>query len=372
VSQSQHSGRAAVAQFGLGCLHLVPALASEHGIRVSGWLGKFGELLGHMQGVTGVTTWHTPLRDGDDPELRDLVPWFAQGRAADSGSHDLGCQFTLTVDRALLDSLGPLFRGLGRYPGSIDVNISYIRDTPVMIASTREDHGEATGTTALDIVRHHLALQVEDSEMMLDVLEPAPFPADFRVFERQPGSEADQVVTVDIETRPGFDLVDIEVETYGATDEMLDHVLYQVAQETDDYYGLELAVADAERRWAAVIAGFNGFITRHRTRRFSFGGGSTDIRDLMLGFVETKAAILAERHALLAQVEKARNSDVGVLSGYIVERFERLPDFPFDEYTRMLEFLEGRRTQRSDAFIALVSALIGGLVGSLYVLFGGY
>jgi hypothetical protein len=38
----------------------------------------------------------------------------------------------------------------------------------------------------------------------------------------------------------------------------------------------------------------------------------------------------------------------------------------------MLEFLEGRRAHRSDAVIALVSALIGGLVGSLYVLFGGY
>ncbi len=118
---------------------------------------------------------------------------------------------------------------------------------------------------------------------------------------------------------------------------------------------------------------FNGFITRQRGRRSMFrGNASVEIRDLMLGLIETKAAILAERHDLLEQVEKARTSDVGVLSEYIVERFGRFPDFPFDEYTRMLEFLEGRRAHRSDAVIALVSALIGGLVGSLYVLFGGY
>jgi len=82
VNTSQHSGRSAAIQFGLGCLHLVPALASDHGVSTSVWLGKLGGLLGAMQRVSDVTTWHTPLRDGDDPVLSDLVPWFAEGRAA--------------------------------------------------------------------------------------------------------------------------------------------------------------------------------------------------------------------------------------------------------------------------------------------------
>jgi len=360
----------ATAQFGLGCLHLVPRKADDHDSPVAAWLERVAAFLEASDGVSGVATWHTPPVDGDDPPFASLAPWFEDGRQADSGSHELGYQFRLTVDRDLLDTLGPLYRGLRRFPAEIDVRVTYIRDIPVAVACTTEDHGEATGTNAMDIARRHLARLTEGAAMALDVLEPAPFPADFRVFEAT--GEADQLVTVSVEARPGYDLVDIDVEDFDAFEAMLEHVLYQVALEADDYYSLEVGVADAERRWAAIRARFNDFVERQKGRRAWFGSGSSEIRDLMLGFVETKAAILAERHALLAQVEKARASDVGVLSPYIVERFERLPEFPFDEYTRMLEFLEGRRSQRSEALIAVISALIGGLVGSLYVLFGGY
>ena len=366
----QCQGRAA-AQFGLGCLHLVPREVAVHDIPVSAWLARLADVLRLIDGVTAVETWHMPLRDGDDPIFSMLAPWFHRGRAGSSRDHELGCQFRLMVDRGLLDTLGPLYRGLGRFPRVIEVRIGYVHETPIALAWTTEDHGEATGTTAFDIVRRYLALQTEDCGVMLDVLEPAPFPADLRLFVRRADADTAQMVAVDVETRPGYDLIDIAVEDYGALSDMLDHVLYQVALEAEDYYGLELAVADAERRWSEVVTRFDAFVARHRTRPAVFGGGASEIRDLMLGFVETKAAILAARHALLARVEKARASDVGMLAGYIVERFERLPEFPFDEYTHMLEFLEGRRTHRGEAVIALVSALIGGLVGSLYVLFGG-
>lgn len=363
----------AAAQFGVGCLHLVPRDSTGHEATVSTWLAELSGVLGGLAGVSGVETWFNATDDGADPALADLVPWFSNERSADSGSNELGIQFRLTVDRTLLDTLGPLYRGYARFPSVIDVRITYIHDTPVVLAWTREDHGEATGTTVLDIARRHLALQLEDTGVVLDVLEPTPFPADFRVFERAEGTDADQLVSVNVEARPGFDLVDMEVDAHGAFDDIFDHVLYQVALEADDYYSVELAVDRAELRWDSIMEKFNGFITRQRGRRSMFrGNASVEIRDLMLGLIETKAAILAERHDLLEQVEKARTSDVGVLSEYIVERFGRFPDFPFDEYTRMLEFLEGRRAHRSDAVIALVSALIGGLVGSLYVLFGGY
>ncbi len=372
IQSSPGSGHAA-AQFGLGCFHLVPADAQAHRRPVSAWRSDLTGLLETVSGISKVQTWFNAVQDEADPPLLDLVPWFRDGRTADSGSNELGVQFRLHVDRELLAALGPLYRGYARFPRDIEVRITYIRDTPIVLAWTTEDHGEATGTTALDIVRRHLALQIENTRFALDSLEPTPFPADFRVFDRPEGTGADQIVSINIETRPGFDLVDMEIESFGAFDEMLGHLLYQVALEADDYYGLELAVDRAEQRWDAVMVRFDGFIARQRRRRSLFAGNaSVEIRDLMLGLIETKAAILAERHDLLEQVEKARASDVGVLSEYIVDRFGRFPDFPFDEYTRMLEFLEGRRAHRSDAVIALVSALVGGLVGSLYVLFGGY
>jgi hypothetical protein len=373
MNQSAARQAHAAAQFGVGCLHLVPREASGHEAKVSAWLSELSDVLVGLAGISDVETWFNATEDGADPALATLVPWFSEERSADSGSNELGVQFHLTVDRTLLDMLGPLYRGYARFPREIDVRITYIRDTPVVLAWIREDHGEATGTTVLDIARRHLALQLEGTGVALDVLEPTPFPADFRVFERVEGADADQLVSVNVETRPGFDLVDMEVDGHGAFEAIFDHVLYQVALEADDYYSVELAVDRAELRWDAIMEKFNGFIASQRGRRTPFrGNGSVEIRDLMLGLIETKAAILAERHDLLEQVEKARASDVGVLSEYIVERFGRFPDFPFDEYTRMLEFLEGRRAHRSDAVIALVSALIGGLVGSLYVLFGGY
>lgn len=236
----------AAAQFGVGCLHLVPGEEPGHQDKVSVWLAQLSDVLGGLAGISDVETWFNASEDGADPALATLVPWFGRERPADSGSNELGVQFHLTVDRTLLDTLGPLYRGFARFPREIDVRITYIRDTPVVLAWTREDHGEATGTTVLDIARRHLALQLEGTGVVLDVLEPTPFPADFRVFERAEGVDADQLVSVNVETRPGFDLVDMEVDAHGAFDAIFDHVLYQVALEADDYYSVELAVDRAE------------------------------------------------------------------------------------------------------------------------------
>ncbi len=38
---------------------------------------------------------------------------------------------------------------------------------------------------------------------------------------------------------------------------------------------------------------------------------------------------------------------------------------------RILDFLEGRRAHSRDARVAIISAIIGGLIGSLYILFTG-
>jgi hypothetical protein len=373
MNQSLRSARQAKVQFGLGCFHVVPEAAADQEQAVSALRETLARTLGGIAGIGQVETWFHAVDDHADPSIAQLLPWFGGGRPADSGINELGLAFCLEVDRALMDTLGPLYRGYAGFPRAINVRITYIRDTPVALAWTGDVRGEATGTTALDIVRRYLALTLKGTGLMLDALEPTPFPADFRVFARDEETPADQLIAVNIEARPGFDLVDLEIRASGAFEELFDHVLYQVALEADDYYGLELAVDRAEMRWDTIMVRFDAFIQHQRARRSLVSGkASGAIRDLMLGLIETKAAILAERHDLLEQVEKARASDVGVLSEYIVERFARFPDFPFEEYMRMLEFLEGRRAHRSDAVIALVSALVGGLVGSLYVLFGGY
>jgi hypothetical protein len=362
---------APAAQFGLGCLHLVPREAAAHETPVSAWLAAVAETLRVLPGVDDVAATFTPVRDGDDPPLAEAVPWFAEGRAAASGGRDIDVSFRLKVTRELLAGLGPVYRGLGRWPRDIRVRIDYVRGTPVMIAWSTDSHDEATGTTALDIVRLHLAQALAGTGVMVDVLEPTPFPADLRVFPVPSGEAADQLVQVRVHVRPGFDLIDVTVDTRDSSfEDMLAHVLFQAALEADDYYRLVLGVAVTERLWDDILARFNAFVAAERGRRPSLlGSSSAAIRELMLGFVEAKAAILAEWHELSERVEKARASDVGLLSAHIVDRYARLPEFPFDEYMRMLDFLEGRRTHRSDAQIAIISAIIGGLIGSLYVLF---
>ena len=370
-SGTERAVRTAGAQFGLGCLQLVPREAAGHARPVTAWLDEVAAALRAVPGVSEVSATFTPGQDGADPPLSQVVPWFAGGRAASSGEHDIEIGFRLQVTRELLAGLGPLYRGLGRWPRDIRVRIDYVNETPVLLAWSTDSHDEATGTTAVDIVRRHLARSLGRSPLMVDVLEPTPFPADLRVFAVPEGAGVDQLVAVRVQVQPGFDLIDVTVDTRDAGfDDMLGHVLYQAALEADDYYRLVMGVAATERLWDAVLTRFNAFTAAERTRRpHLFSSASADIRELMLGFIETKAAVLAEWHELTERVEKARASDVGLLSAHIVERYARLPAFPFDEYMRMLDFLEGRRTHRSDAQIAIISAVIGGLIGSLYVLF---
>lgn len=372
ASGAERAARRAAAQFGLGCLQLVPREPAAHDRPVSAWLAEVGEALRGIAGVGEVTTAFTPGREGADPPLAEVAPWFAGGRAASCGEHDIDIGFRLQVTRELLAGLGPLYRGLGRWPRDIRVRIDYVGEVPVMLAWSTDSHDEATGTTAVDIVRRHLSQALAGSPLMVDVLEPTPFPADLRVFALAEGAAVDQLVGVTLHVQPGFDLIDVEVDTRDSSfEDMLGHVLYQAGLEADDYYRLVMGVVATERLWDAVLTRFNAFTAAERQRRPSLfaSASSAAIRELMLGFVETKAAVLAEWHELTERVEKARTSDVGLLSAHIVQRYERLPEFPFDEYMRMLDFLEGRRTHRSDAQIAIISAIIGGLIGSLYILF---
>lgn len=368
---SGDAGRTAAAQLGLGCFHVVPRAAADHDVPVSRWRAILEAALGAVPGVSDVAVSFTPATEGADPLLSALVPWFAEGRLAGAGANDLETFFRLTVDRALLAGLGPLWRGIGRWPRVINVRIVHVDAAPIVLAWSREGHDEATGTTAIDIVRRHLEVSLAATPLLVDVLEPTPFPADIRIFERSGG---DQLVGVTLHVQPGFDLIDVDLDTGEATlDDMIDHVLWQALLEADDYYRLVLGLEETERLWDAMVARFDAHVAAERRRGAWPGrGSSAAIRELMLGFIETKAQVLATWHDLAGRVEKARNSDVGLLSAHVLQRYERLPSFPFDEYMRMLDFLEGRRTHRSDAQIAIISAVIGGLIGSLYVLFTGF
>ena len=358
------------AQVGLGCFHIVPRLADTHDAPVSRLLPGIAAALADVPGISAVTTAFTPEREGADPLFRDLAPWFAQGRPAATDAHDLEISFRLAMDRERLAALGPLYRGLGRWPRDIRVCLSYERTVPVVTAWSLERSEEATGTTAIDILRRHLERCLAGGPYMVDVLEPSPFPADLRIAPRPEGAADEQLVSVSMRVQPGFDVIDIGVDTEDASFEaMVDHVLYQARLEADDYYAVMLGMDETERLWDTAVDRFDAFIAGERRRTGWLRGSSGPIRDLMLDFVETKAAVLAAWHELAGRVEKARNSDVGLLSAHIVARYERLPSFPFDEYMRMLDFLEGRRAHRSDAQIAIISAVIGGLIGSLYVLF---
>ena len=363
-------GRSGSAQVGLACFHIVPREAAGHDAPVSQVLPAVAAALADVPGVSDVGTVFTAEREGADPAFRDLAPWFAKGRAAAPDSHDVELSFRLAMDRDNLAALGPLYRGLGRWPRDIRVDLSYERAVPVVTAGSLERSDEATGTTAIDILRRHLERCLSGSSFMVDVLEPSPFPADLRIAARPEGAADEQLVAVSLRVQPGFDVIDVSVDTQDASFEaMVDHVLYQARLEADDYYSVMLGMAETERLWDTAVERFDAFVAGERRRTGWLRGSSGAIRDLMLDFVETKAAVLAAWHDLEGRVEKARNSDVGLLSAHILARYERLPSFPFDEYMRMLDFLEGRRSQRSDAQIAIISAVIGGLIGSLYVLF---
>lgn len=363
-------GTKGTAQVGLGCFQVVPREEAEHDAPVSQVLPAIAAALSAVPGISDLRTAFTAEREGADPPFRELAPWFARGRAAAPDAHDVEISFRLAMDRDKLDALGPLYRGLGRWPRDIRVDLSYERAVPVVTAWSLERSDEATGTTAIDILRRHLERCLAGGPFMVDVLEPSPFPADLRIAARPEGTGDEQLVAVTVRVQPGFDVIDVSVDTEGASFEaMIDHVLYQARLEADDYYAVMLGLEATERLWDTAVERFDAFVAGERRRTGWLRGSSGPIRDLMLDFVETKAAVLAAWHDLAGRVEKARNSDVGLLSAHIVERYERLPSFPFDEYMRMLDFLEGRRSQRSDAQIAIISAIIGGLIGSLYVLF---
>lgn len=370
MAQSTPERTGTVAQLGLGCFHLVPRDEADHATAVSLLLPRLAAALAAVPGVSEVEAVFTPAQEGADPLFSVVAPWFARDRAAAAAADDLEISFRLAMDRTLLGKLGPLYRGLGRWPRDIRVAISYERLVPVVVAWSMEGTGEATGTTAIDILRRHLERCLAGSAFVLDVLEPSPFPADIRIVERPADAPPDQLVAVSLLVQPGFDVIDVNVDTRDASfADMIGHVRYQAQLEADDYYSVMIGMAQTERLWDAAVDRFDAFVAGERGRTGWLRGSSDKIRDLMLDFIETKAAVLAAWHDMAGRVEKARSSDVGLLSAHIVARYERLPSFPFDEYMRMLDFLEGRRTHRSDAQIAIISAVIGGLIGSLYVLF---
>jgi hypothetical protein len=171
------------------------------------------------------------------------------------------------MDRERLAALGPLYRGLGRWPRDIRVCLSYERTMPVVTAWSLERSEEATGTTAIDILRRHLERCLAGGPYMVDVLEPSPFPADLRIAPRPAGAADEQLVSVSMRVQPGFDVIDIGVDTEDASFEaMVDHALYQARLEADDYYAVMLGMDETERLWDTAVDRFDAFIAGERAR----------------------------------------------------------------------------------------------------------
>jgi hypothetical protein len=309
------------------------------------------------------------MEDGELPRL-------SEGDGIFPGLYHLEMQFDVylpfRVQAELTDDYAPDETCSERFR----VYMRYTYHGPVAFVQVLEPSHRPSPSAAVRVVREFLARELGDDRqpVIFESLGPSPFHADcyLNAVSQETNGER-PVLDTTIRQQKGYDAIHFTLHPHEITetDELLETVIERLADELILYYAIETYRVRSMNEWEQLEELFDQ-LTRFSSQ-LSLGrrlvgllGWSRQLNKLYSLLVQFEISQLFARRSLEREVRDLyKTEEPRYLRPYMDEAVKDLDVYPTAQVGRMADFLEKRRQKTLELFIVFLSALIGGIVGSL-------
>lgn len=368
------AGAPTILAFGVACFHF----GFTPNIPYFGTLGDYADKVrSALNRVQNINNVRVELAEGEDHK-------FAITEEVDGGiekgqpfplCHFFLVEFELYIPFRIQKEVFPSGEEQATGTENFKIYIRHAYDSPICFVVPVGMAETSIPSSSIPVVREFLKREMNrDSEIKFGALGPSPMHANFYLkWQKENGGE---LLEVAFFRSTGYARVVISADpsAYPSLEEAFDDVRFKMSDEVDAFYAITQIDVRARFSWRKLEDDLNdltsnvsGIELRERIRRA--WGRSEKLAKLHGDLARFEASMIIGKHKIDAEVGRLyRGLTVQFIKPIIDDELADRTAFPTSQVGRLVEFLEQRRSKAVELIIVLVSAVIGGIAGSVLAL----
>ncbi|MEX2030545.1 MAG: hypothetical protein WD906_06205 [Anaerolineales bacterium] len=371
-----------ISYFGIGCFHFSIAKDTPSGIYGEQYLTYLRTAL-----EKAPNTSNLKILAGDEFLKEEFAPRSKFRSIRESprffppASSDLEVVFDLFIPERLQLELHPHFHQAPDCGERMRVRILYNYYLPFVAVQPLEPREGCSPSDLVAVTREFLEKHFDEdpeSPLAFDYLGPSPFHADFVLRPREDAEQRSSDADFDFHrlSRRGYDLVTIlfDPSRFGSSDEALEELLHHL----DDDFGLYYFAQHLRQRqmleWSDIADSVTTLVQLTKASGLRaiwnnlFRIGRV-IQELVVGLTDFESsALLAEYQLQRGLQDLSKGRARSILRRFVDEAIRDQPKFPISPVRELTSLLEQRRSKTGENALLLLSAVLGGAVGSIITL----
>lgn len=374
----ERDGETPEISFGIGCFHF--------GLRSQGPFTFIPEryrtlLAERLQRISAVNNLVVAIGDSDSVQMHGgSLPTLESGDGFFPAFDECAIHFDLYIPERIQRELAADSQFIPSGAEQFRVHLQYHIHGPVTFVELLNVKHSDHPSTAVQVVREFLKREWarEPSEFTFECLGPSPFHADCHLQSTTAfPADSDAILFEALRMNlGGYSDLYFSYQRDDFTDSALalDALMDELGWELSLFYEAERRAVRSYERWSDIEAqilaltedvvapGVRARIGNRLTR-------GRDLARLQKNLVHFEAERLVEKHQSEQAFRHMYDTD---RPQYLRESLEELlkdaPVFPTTQMTHLIGFLEQRRSQALELAVALLAAVVGGVVGALITL----
>jgi hypothetical protein len=256
------------------------------------------------------------------------------------------------------------------------VSIFHAYHCPVTYIEPAGATGSDDPSDAVIIVREFIKEQSKISRsdyIDFQVLGPSPFHADFYI--KEPGNKEDAIWLFWHEDydMPGYDTIEFffDPDAFDSIEEARDFIFSEIKQEFDLFYYITQIENRRSLEWDELKEKVDSIIRIQRmkgiTGPFRRYFSSSQLNEVFISIAEFESDDIFLNSSIQDSYSEIYESDNASISlrKYLDNAIKRRKQYPTKQLVELATLFEGRREKVVESMIVIISAVLGGIVGSL-------
>lgn len=365
--------------FGIGCLHFGLSGQPPYSFAVDKYISDIRALLESISNVNNVDIEYD-ARHFEPPDVIDTkLPRLKEGECCFPLLPHCEIKFDLYIpNRIQADLLEEKAKHLATGTENFRVYFFHKRFCPVVFVECVKADNNCSPSDSVVLVRRFMENELDgkNSDLQLETLGPSPFHTDCIITTAD--NETREIIDISCEiiTSRGYDTIRFHINpaVFDNIHEAKDYLFHHASYELSFYYSLVSDSVLAINQWFELTKIIQNLIDIQKTTGIKgkmkqlFRQGR-HVNDLFTEAAEFKISLLLQKSSSDETYSRIYgSSEPSFFKPYIDKEREMQVNYPVNEITSLGSFFETRRTKSLEMFVILISAILGGIIGSTLTL----
>lgn len=359
---------------GVGCMHFgFKGTKASLTYNSKVWKQELEQLLGSITNISDIEVTEPDIETDIEFEDRKKIPNLADGDCFPCSSlNDMNVKFKLYLPmRIQKDITG--YSNPRTYTEYFLIDMSYSYYMPVTIVTPIDPSECPDPSIAVMLVRKFLEQKFEESDFNyidLQSIGPSPFHADFYIVERDNTFfENNENYSVNEEKNIGYNIIEINYNKENF--ENVDDFWLDIEQSIIDEFGIFYKIIQLKNKvcddWYNLEDLLDSMVKDFKKNE-TFGirrsiGKFLD--EILIKFSMFKMNEIVNNDNMNKMFSFKYEQEEGFIKDYLAYEIKEKRIYPSKEVGELLYLFEQRRTKKTEYVMLIISALLGGAIGSL-------